>query len=124
MRPYRIQSRLVASVVSVSYWLLAVSSWLVLLRRVGTQSRLVASVMSKGYSYRCTTTDAQIVRPYRIQSRLVASVASVVSVSCWLLAVSSWLVAGGWCYCWVRLMRRATPKEVLFTGKEAVLTSG
>lgn len=27
-------------------------------------------------------------------------------------------------YCWVRLMRRATPKEVLFTGKEAVLTSG
>ena len=91
MRPYRIQSRLVASVVSVSCWLLAVSSWLVLLRRVGTQSRLVASVMSKGYSYRCTTTDAQIVRPYRIQSRLVASVASV---SCWLLAVSSWLVAG------------------------------
>ena len=27
-------------------------------------------------------------------------------------------------YCCVRLMRRATPKEVLFTGKEAVLTSG
>ena len=77
--------------------------------------------MSKGYSYRCTTTDAQIVRPYRIQSRLVAS---VVSVGFWLLAVGWWLVAGGWGYCWVRLMRRATPKEVLFTGKEAVLTSG
>ena len=40
-----------------------------------------------------TGTDAQIVRPYRVSSRLVSSGrASVVPVSCWLLAVNSWLV--------------------------------
>ena len=65
-------------------WLLAVSSWLVLLSPVGTHDSCVRCV--KGYSIVVLTeTDARAVRPYKAQFSIVTRICCRSSL--WILAV-------------------------------------